>query len=251
MNLAQSYALRSDGAVVTWNNSGVWSVVNGLSNIVSLAVGGTHALALKNDGSVIGFGSNQSGQVGPASALSNVVEVAAGDAHSLVRFGDGSPRFTIQPISRSIYGGEAVTLTALGVGSQPLGYQWQFKGADLADATNAVLTLAHVGVANVGDYRCVLTNAFGSATSSVAQVRVNFDPPSFNLQSSPPTYAAEGFRFVVDHLSGAGPLTIWVSTNLQTWQPLVTNPPGTDPFIYLDAAATNNPQRFYRAAEWR
>ena len=48
-----------------------------------LAAGAYHNLALKSDGTVVGWGYNGEGQVSVPDGLSNVVSVAAGFYHSL------------------------------------------------------------------------------------------------------------------------------------------------------------------------
>jgi alpha-tubulin suppressor-like RCC1 family protein len=71
------------------------SPISGISNIVSVAAGFGHTLALRGDGSVLAWGDNTSGELGigatptstnrPAlvAGLSQVVAIAAGDSHSL------------------------------------------------------------------------------------------------------------------------------------------------------------------------
>jgi len=49
-----------------------------LSNIVSIATGGDHNLALRSDGTVVAWGDNRSGQTNVPPGLSNVVAIAAG-----------------------------------------------------------------------------------------------------------------------------------------------------------------------------
>jgi hypothetical protein len=53
----------------------------------------------------------------------------------------------------------------------------------------------------------------------------------------------------VTNLSGHGPIIIYSSTDLRSWQPLLTNPPVLGAFQFLDPNATNFPVRFYRAVE--
>lgn len=72
-----------------------------LSNIVAIAAGGTHALALTNDGRIFAWGSNGSGQLGlgtttatytspvEVTAVTGVVAIGAGANHSLAVLGDG------------------------------------------------------------------------------------------------------------------------------------------------------------------
>ena len=58
---------------------------------LAIAAGGYHSLALKADGSVVGWGWNEYGQTNiPHSATSGVVAIAAGDLHNVVLRADGS-----------------------------------------------------------------------------------------------------------------------------------------------------------------
>jgi len=81
-------ALRSDGTVVAWgsNASGQVNTPFLAVNVVAVAAGGNQSLALRSDGNVVVWGSIQ--QVLPAAT--NVVAVAAGSAHSLALRSDGS-----------------------------------------------------------------------------------------------------------------------------------------------------------------
>ena len=82
---AHSLALRSDGTVVAWGDDGDGqaNVPFGLNNVVAVAAGGFNSLALKNDGSVVTWGDNSAGQSSVPVGLSNVVAIAAGYLHSL------------------------------------------------------------------------------------------------------------------------------------------------------------------------
>jgi hypothetical protein len=82
-----SLALKSDGTVVGWGST---SVPQGLKDVVSIAAGGYHSLAIKNDGSVVAWGSNSQGQTTIPYGLSGVVAVAAGTYHSVALKSDGT-----------------------------------------------------------------------------------------------------------------------------------------------------------------
>lgn len=80
-----SLALKSDHSIVAWgnNSSGQSSPPPGLIDAVALAAGDIHSLALRSDGTVIGWGSNGSNRATPPSDLSEVAAIAAGAQHSL------------------------------------------------------------------------------------------------------------------------------------------------------------------------
>src|SRR5262249_59248818 len=81
-----SLALKADGTVMAWgtNDFGQSDVPLGLSNVVKIAAGLYHNLALKADGTVVSWGRTNAGQTSVPPGLANVVAVAGGIAHSLV-----------------------------------------------------------------------------------------------------------------------------------------------------------------------
>src|SRR5208283_4401109 len=64
----------------------------------------------------------------------------------------GPPAITSQPASQTaIVDGPATFNVGVG-GSDPLCYQWNFNGTNIAGATNASLMLANVQLSQVGNY---------------------------------------------------------------------------------------------------
>src|SRR5688572_22173129 len=66
-----------NGTVIAWgdNRHGQTDVPSGLSNVLAIAAGEWHNLALKTDGTVIAWGANNAGQGSVPSDLSNVVVI--------------------------------------------------------------------------------------------------------------------------------------------------------------------------------
>ena len=86
-------ALKDDGTVATWGKpwTGVSvAVPEGLSNVVAIAAGRFHCLALKNDGTVVAWGGNAWGESDVPFGLTNVIAIAGGYAHSLALKADGT-----------------------------------------------------------------------------------------------------------------------------------------------------------------
>lgn len=85
-------AVRADGSVSEWGDVANWPthVPADLYDAVSVAAGGSHSLAVRRNGSVIGWGENTSGQLNIPASLSGAVAVAAGVKHSLALKGDGT-----------------------------------------------------------------------------------------------------------------------------------------------------------------
>ncbi|HVR34716.1 MAG TPA: immunoglobulin domain-containing protein, partial [Methylomirabilota bacterium] len=89
--LNHSLALKDDGTVVGWgdNSLGQASPPFGLTDVVAIAAGRSHSLALRGNGTVVGWGQNTWGQSAPPAGLQNVVAIDAGEFHSIALRDDG------------------------------------------------------------------------------------------------------------------------------------------------------------------
>jgi len=89
---AHSLALRTDGTVVAWGNNddGQCQIPAGLSGVVAIGAGDRHSLAVTAEGQLVAWGANESGQCTLPVGLANVVAVAGGGRHSLALKGDGT-----------------------------------------------------------------------------------------------------------------------------------------------------------------
>jgi alpha-tubulin suppressor-like RCC1 family protein len=85
-------ALRANGTVVGWgrNDSGQINLPASATNVVAIAAGGFHSLALRADGTVVGWGRNDSGQINIPASATNVVAIAAGYYYGLALRADGT-----------------------------------------------------------------------------------------------------------------------------------------------------------------
>ncbi|MGZ4962992.1 MAG: glycine-rich domain-containing protein [Limisphaerales bacterium] len=85
-------ALRGDGTVVAWgnNSSGQTNIPPTATNVVSIAAGSSHCLALRADGTVVGWGLTTSGQVAIPNSATSVTSIAAGSSHSIALRSDGN-----------------------------------------------------------------------------------------------------------------------------------------------------------------
>ena len=90
--LATSASRGQGGYVVGWgdNSFGQTSVPPGLTNIVAVAAGARHSMALRSDGTVVVWGDGSAGQTNIPPGLSNVVAIAAGADQCLALKADGT-----------------------------------------------------------------------------------------------------------------------------------------------------------------
>jgi uncharacterized delta-60 repeat protein len=94
------------------------------------------------------------------------------DQVSFVPFVFTPPVITAQPINVIANAQQSATFTVTATGTPPLSYQWRKDGVNVTGATSASLTLSNVQTSQAGNYSVVITNDYGSATSSIASLTV-------------------------------------------------------------------------------
>ena len=97
-----------------------------------------------------------------------------------------APIITTQPQSQMAQVGNNVSFTVSASYYPSPNYQWLFHSSPLADATNASLSLTNVRFANAGGYSVIVTNAYGSVTSTVAQLTVYTNLVVVQTNKTPP-----------------------------------------------------------------
>lgn len=100
---ARPYSWARLPPIVTWGHENYADNLPGLTtttNIACMSGSYSYALALKNDGTVEGFGNDSEGQATPPSGLKNIVDVYAGTTHGLALQADG----TVVAWGNNIYG---------------------------------------------------------------------------------------------------------------------------------------------------
>ena len=87
-----SLALRAGGTVIAWgeNDANQCDVPSGLVDVTAIAAGDEHSLVLLADGTVQAWGSDVFGQAQPPSGLGNVRAIAGGAFHSLAVLDGGT-----------------------------------------------------------------------------------------------------------------------------------------------------------------
>jgi len=157
------------------------------------------------------------------------------------------PNISKQPVSQFVSSGTSASFSVTASGAQPLRYQWQFNGQNISNATNATLNLNSVTATNSGGYSVVVSNPYGSVTSSTAALKllaVDTTVPCYLMTATPLPDRQPGKNNLVLVTHGWAPGSTeppppqWVSdlcSNLQTrvpsdWQVV--------PYFWVDQAWT-------------
>ena len=133
--------------------------------------------------------------------------------------GHEAPTISAQPKSVIVSPDVAVSFSVVAVGVPTPAYQWRFKGAALADKTDATLSLPTVSAADAGGYDVIVSNVSGVVISAVAQLTVGIVPiinPSFEVDT---------FYTYPGYVSANGPITGWTALGGHG-----INPAGSSPF---------------------
>jgi hypothetical protein len=104
--------------------------------------------------------SNQAGSVSSSPATLTVTPATA------------STVITAQPVGGTFHTGESTTLSVTATGTDPLTYQWQHNGSDLAGQTGPALILSNLSAGNAGEYLVIVSGRGGSVTSASATLAV-------------------------------------------------------------------------------
>ena len=169
-----------------------------------------------------------------------------------------APTITQQPASQYKQVGETATFSVAASGSTPMSYQWRKNGSSISGATSASYTTPAISSSDNGaTFSCVVSNSYGSVTSSGAVLTVGSAPPPSvsNLVSNPGfesgttswTYYNSGkgsFTASTPGASGsrAGRIAVTTAgTNHQLYQQGISLEPNTD--YQLSFAAYSNSGR--------
>jgi alpha-tubulin suppressor-like RCC1 family protein len=171
---AHYVALKDDSSVVAWgsNTSGETNVPAGLSEVSGIAAGQSVTFAFRSNGSLAAWGSSVAAQTTIPTNLTQVFQVGFGNGQVVALRGTGAPLFLVQPSSQTGWESEGLKLFGGAIGEGSLSYQWQKDGTDLPGATAASLSLPSLALENAGAYQLIVSNYLGAVTSRVAIVSV-------------------------------------------------------------------------------
>jgi uncharacterized repeat protein (TIGR03803 family) len=106
--------------------------------------------------------------------LSNVAGSVASSNAALTIISGQAPVILSEPSNQTILPGDTATFAVSAAGDEPLSYFWQLDGTNLTDqgslsgSATSTLTIQSATPINFGNYSVLITNSFGSVTSTVA-----------------------------------------------------------------------------------
>ncbi|HUD45995.1 MAG TPA: protease pro-enzyme activation domain-containing protein [Candidatus Baltobacteraceae bacterium] len=161
-----------------------------------------------------------------------------------------APVIAIQPESLTVTNGDPAVFAVTATGSPPLLYQWQkngvglTNGGNIAGSSSAALTLSTTGANDAGSYDVIVTNSYGSVTSSVVALNV-----VFTFQTVAQTAGQNGSAIAFSWLTTPGvSYQVQYTTNLDStnWTDLGSATIATNGVTTNFDTLGPDPQRFYR-----
>jgi hypothetical protein len=227
-------ALRNDGTVVAWgsNNFGQTNVPAGLANVIDISAGIQHSLALMSNGTVVAWGGNSDGQTNVPAGLTNVIAIAAGGYHNLALNANG----TVTAWGYNVFGQTNVPAGLSNAVSVAAGY-----GHSLALLANGMV--AAWGYDGFGQ-----TNVPASLSNVTAIAAGEYD--SLALKASGNSWAnpIPASRWVADSLSVNNGSSVSNWTDIIGGASATQTASGSQPQLYTNVLNGHNTVRFSSAA---
>lgn len=160
------------------------------------------------------------------------------------------PSITKQPANTNILKGNTAGFTVTCSGTSPFSYQWYEGSNALADTSNIIGSLSNVlailsaSTNNTGGYYLIVTNLYGTATSTVATLNVGIPPASIGFSAltngiSLTMPGTPNFPYVLESTSNLMPPIIW--------QRILTNSANSNGLCsFMDGNTSSNSGKFYR-----
>ena len=164
----------------------------GAAGVASVSNGILTSITITNPG--YGYSTAPSVVVGPpngfifgaTNSVLNITNAGAEDAGSYYVVVSGSsgtitsdvaaltilypPAISNQPQDDLVYAYNPASFNVTATGTLPLSYQWTLGGSNVLNATDSTLTIASAQQSNLGQYQVIITNTYGSITSSIANL---------------------------------------------------------------------------------
>ena len=178
-------------------------------------------------------------QVGPDGLLYYLAR-GAGAVGRVRAANNQPPSITAQPTSRTVAVGQTATFSVSATGSQPLSYQWQRGTTNISGATSSSYALVAGAGDNGATFRVVVTNAFGSVTSSSATLTVSSNAAPLATITSPASGAHYNAGDTINYAgTGSDAEDGTLPPSAFTWEVVFHHATHTHPFMPPTSGATS------------
>lgn len=165
------------------------------------------------------------------------------DNYKIVNASADPARILLEPQSLVAMAGSAALFTVVPGGGAPFTFQWQKNNVNIPGATTANFSLVNVQQVDAGQYRVIVTNDGGSATSNVAVMSVTL-PQLANLTPKPLTGWSDAVIVTTVPGSITSPLFISNTEDLYVNWAIANNgifstPSSFQSSLYVDGALKN------------
>ncbi len=109
---------------------------------------------------------------------SNDVAYFADSFNQTIRVGGIKPVIATQLGTQTVTTGQSVTFSVTASGPGPFTYQWYMNGNLISGATSSSYTIASASSGSAGTYDVIVTDSFGSTTSSTYTLTVSLPVPA-------------------------------------------------------------------------
>ena len=142
-----------------------------------------------------------------------------GRVYEVVYTGSAAPVITENPESQLRSVGSTATFSVAASGDAPLAYQWQKNNSNIGGATSSSYTTPALALGDSGNqYRCVVSNGSGSATSAQAVLTViNNASPTATISTPAPGTTYAGGSTINFSGSGSDPEDGALPASALTW----------------------------------
>lgn len=166
---------------------------------------------------------------------------SGGSEHSITINVRGPPRIVTQPADQRVWVGEPVTLSVTATGTGELSYQWQKNGSDIPDARSSTLLFPSAALDHGGDYRVLVSNRIGAATSAAAKLVVQPRPTTASNSVAGVVYFDADGRRGFDEVSGeTGVAGVFVELRNAANQPIDDTTTDADGKYYFSVPTSPN-----------
>jgi GH25 family lysozyme M1 (1,4-beta-N-acetylmuramidase) len=120
-------------------------------------------------------------QYGDTNWTGGDADVTAGNLSQFVQTfvigGTNAPVLTTQPTNQFVLAGYSASFAVKATGQTPMSFLWKFNGSNIPGATSSNYTVVNVQSANVGQYLCMVSNAYAVVPSSAVYATILTNPP--------------------------------------------------------------------------